>query len=407
MNTFGDSQQQFALCDARSIFSNRQRFRREALPLLQRANHFYCPAGRWPFCGWVLLPRSDYSKLNTYSTTLKLNIGDTTKANNVSTLSNLAIVQAQCVTRGLASDVDAMYLVELTDARGILYNEWFRWPASAEYNVRSPAYPGLFYSGSLSAGNAWTWSGMLQDMWTKMTPLGSWPGLPATPTGTPEGFWFSSVPGWSNLCDILDYLGMTVACDLTKASPYTIVNAGATDQTFLSLQTTYATNLEDDLEWIDTGAGRVPVSVDVVFRRRNEYYGSEETVRRDSLQWFSTPYYTVTVAAPAEFSAATGRHSIWSDFTVRYDQDGNPVAADVTTANSIATERVNQYFAKIYRQTLGYMSQVYSGALPFATGSQVDGVCWWLDNASGKYQSWKTQVLRGPQPPWPKLEVYY
>mgnify|MGYP001580758730 FL=1 len=241
---------------------------------------------------------------------------------------------------------------------------------------------------------------MLQNIWTQMgTFLGTWPGLPYAPAGTPEGFWFPGVSAWTALCQILDYLGMAVACDLTKTSSYTIVSIGASDTGFTELQDKYITNLEDDLAWIDTGAGRVPRTVKVLFRRRNAIYGTEETVtyRNDTMaqQWDMNSYYTVTVTAPALFANAVGTHFIWSDFTVRYDHDSNPVAADVATASTIAQERVTQYFDQIYSRTSGYMSRTYAGALPFTTGSQVDGVAWLQDYSNQSRHGWKTRIVRG------------
>lgn len=405
MNRFGTASTLYPLYDPRTVREARMRFRRDSIPLLDRANSFYCPSGRNPCRGWILMARGDYNKLDHYSTLLELEVGNPTQTNNIGTLSNLAIVQAQCVTRGLAADANALYLVEVTDRRGVLCNRWFQFPLQKFYNIRAAAYPQTFYSGSLNGGAAWSWSSMIGDIWgTMSTFLGTYPGLPITPTGVPEGWDFPGVPAWDALCDVLDHLGLTVACDLTSTTaPYTIVSEGAADTTFTALQTKYKTNLEDDQEWIDTGSGRVPSSVVVLFKRRNSIYGSEETVRYDSLQWEMTPYYSVTVAAPSTFSAAAGTHHLWSDFTVRYDQDGNPLSADTTTAAAIAAERVTQYFARIYHATLGSMTQTYAGALPFTTGSQVDGVCWYQDYRDDDRQGWRTQIVRCAHPPWPDL----
>jgi hypothetical protein len=356
--------------------------------------------------GWVLLPRYELSQLNLYATNLVLTIGDPTQPNNVQPLGNLSIKHAHCATRGLASDPNALYLIELTDDRGILSNEWFQFPLTAAYNIRAPAYPQTFFPWSLNSGTTWTWATMLQDIWTRMSSelVDTWPGLPSTPTGTPEGFWFQGVAAWPAFTDVLDYLGMTVACDLTNATtPYTIVNIGQADAAFAALQAKYATNIEDDLEWQDTGAARVPGTVYALFRRRNSIYGTEEVARYDSpFQWESGILYSVTVQAPATFTGAVGSHRIFCDFTVRYDQDGNPLADDVVQANAIAQERVGQYYNRIYRGTSGMMTQTYAGALPFVIGSQVDGVAYYQDYRFDDYGGWRTQIIRG-YPPWTEL----
>jgi hypothetical protein len=418
MNTFGPStSQRYALCNPQSARLARERFGRDEVPDLARANSLCVPTGRWPSRGWVLLARGDYDLIDPYSTTLQLDLGDPRLTDNVGTLKNLAVVQAQCVTRGIAADPTALYLVELTDARGILCNKWFQFPIEAKYNIRSPAYPQTFHPASMDTAGVtttWTWARMLEDMWGRMPLLGAWPGLPAgvTLAGTPEGFWFLGVPAWYAMCDVLDHLGLTVACDLTAAAPFTIVRPGATDAAFDLLHVKYATTasphyrLEDDLEWLDVGAGRVPKTVQVMFRRRNSVYGTEETVtyRDDDMarQWSMDSVYTVSVTAPATFTSAVGTHYLWSDFTVRYDESGNPLDADVAMAATIAQERVTQYFARVYRQTLGRMSRTFAGALPFKTGSQVDGVRWAMDHRRGDGGG-TTEIVRGILPPWPEL----
>lgn len=49
------------------------------------------------------------------------------------------------------------------------------------------------------------------------------------------------------------------------------------------------------------------------------------------------------------------------------------------------------------------MSQVYTGALPFVTGSQVDGVRYYQDYNDQDRQGWKTELVRGPYPPWAEV----
>ncbi len=346
------------------------------------------------------MSRHDYDLLDRYSTTLQVNIGDTRLPTNVGIMPNLSIVQAQCVTRGLAADPAALYLVEVTDGRGIVCNDWFQFPLTAQYNIRAPAYPQTFHPASMNGGTTWTWSTMLENIWTTMsTFLGAWPGLPSpAPTGTPEGFWFVGVSAWNALCDVLDHLGLTVSCDLTAATPYTIVRPGDADADFSVLTLQYANNLEDDLEWIDTGAGRVPKTVKMLFKRRNAVYGTEETTpyRSDVMadQWDMDVVYTVSVTAPSTFASATGTHYMWSDFTVRYDDSSNPLDADIATATTIAAERVTNYFARIYHATLGRMDRTYAGALPFSTGSQVDSVVWCMDHPPGSHFGWRTKLVR-------------
>lgn len=408
------------LYDPRYAREHRTRFRRDEVPELRLANSFYCPAGRWPCRGWVLLARKDYNQINKYATNLQLQVEDFVRP--AITLSGLSVVQARCVTRGVEADASAVYLVELTDARGLLWNRWFAKGTTSQYNVRSPAYPEQFYSPSLDAGSPWTWSRMCADLWSQMPLLGTYPGLPITPASTPEGWSFPGTPAWPALTEVLDHVGCNVACDLTNASPYTVVTSGAADPALDAAQALYAGLLEDDMEWIDTGAGRVPGSVEVLFHKRYQYYGTEETIRRDSLQWASTPYYPITVSAPAFFQNAPSstKHQMWDDFTVRFDVDGVPLPADVAAATAIANERVTQYFNDVYSGTSGFMKQLYSGVLPFKTGPQCDGVCYRMhfpadrrrrrpgaaalsERDEARRAGWVTEILRVQHgPPWPE-----
>lgn len=396
-NTFGTPIQQFPIIESCCIREHRDRFRRDALKDLQYANSYYSMSGRWPDKGWILIDRNSYNKIRNigngiYANNLQLNFQDF--VNPTLTISNLSIVQARCVTRGLATDNNAIYLVQLTNNQGVLYSPWFQYPVNAQYNVRVPSYESQYYTWSLNSGSTWTWDTMLNDLWSRTTLLGTYPHLPSTPTGTPENFILVGVPLWSSITRILEYLGMSVVNDYPN---FSIVTSGASDASFTALQSKYAKYLEDDMEYIDGGSGRVPSQMVVYFHRRNQYYGTEETVRNDQFNWQATPSYSITVSSPATFTNSAGVGHLWSDFTVRYDQDGNPLAADVTTASTIAQERAIQFYNNIFRGTTGFMRQVYSGVLPFTTGSLVDGVRWY-NGTSGNgepYGGWRTEIIRG------------
>lgn len=407
-NTFGpSSSQQYPLVDPRCVREERERFRRDSFPELDRANSYYSMTGEWPDVGWLLIDRASYNKLSPYTNTNILVMCDF--VNPPVIVTGLSIVQARCVTRGFASDPNAIYLLQVTNNQGVLYNPWFQYPINAQYNVVAPAYPGStlnpatgpqYYSGSLTGTNntdAWTWNGMVQDIWNKASALlGAYPGLPIIPNGAPENFIFVGVAQWTALSTVMDYLGLVVAGEFPN---FTIVVLGAADAAFSALLAKYDHAMEDSMEYLDIGSGRVPSQVVVYFHRRNQVYGVEETVRYDAPQWQNVPAYSVTVPGPSRFSSAVGTAFQWSDFTVRYDQDGNPLAVDVTKAQAIANERAIEFYATIYRGTVGFMRNVYAGLLPFATGSMVDGVRWFNTgkyNASeDKWCGWRTEVVRG------------
>jgi hypothetical protein len=400
-NSFGNSlSQQFPLVDPRRLRDARVRFRRGEIQELDYANSIWVQNGKWPARGWLLMRRKHFNQINTYSDSLVLVVADV-QTNTSMTFQNLTVVQARCVSRGVAADPEAVYLVEITDKQGVVYNQWFQYPTTSQYNIRAPAYPEQFYTPSLNAGMPWTWTSLIQDLWNQMTAiLGPYPGLPFVPAGTPEGFAFPGQSAWEALNHALDLLGCTVSSDLRQAAPYGIVQYGAADANVAALQAKYAGVLEDDLEYLDTGSGRVPGQVTVYFHVRYQYYGTEETVRSDVFQWSSFPLYPVTVAGPAPFNAAVGTAFLWDDFTVKLDINGMPLAADVATAQTIAAERTTQFYGRIHRATLGALDQTYTGALPFVTGGQVDGVSWRQDYERA---GWRTRIIRGPYPAFPEL----
>lgn len=393
-NTFGTSTKQVILCDPAEVRSSRARFRRPAVRELAFANSLYVPVGEMPVRGWILLVRSDYDLIRGYGTSFQLRIQS--RGQPALVFGNLSIVTARCVTTGVSGDPNAIYLVELTDARGVLANQWFAAPTNSYYNVLSPAYPGLYYDASLDGGAGgapWNWNDMVGDVWAQLPLLGAYPGLPSAPLSAPTNWNLPGVPAWRALCAMLSHVGMAVSCDLTLAAPYGIVNLGAADAAFAALTLKHDPP-QDDLEPLDVGAGRVPGTVIVYFRRINQQYGTEETVRRDVNQWATSSVYSVSVPAPAIFAGAPGTGHLFDDFAVRYDIDNQPLAADVITAGLIAAERVTQYFQDIYAGTLGAMNRLYAGALPFSAGSLVDGVCWSQDYSAGR-AAWTTRVVRG------------
>jgi hypothetical protein len=393
--TFGQLGSGFPLVDVRCIKEHRHRFRRDMFQELDQANSYYSMSGRWPDVGWLLMDRVRYDQINPYATDLQLTIEDF--VNPPLVLNNLTVVQARCVTKGISADPNAIYLIQVTNTEGVLYNPWFQFPVNAQYNVRAPAYDGQYYSGSLNSGVPWTWDTMVGNLWAQApTLLGPYPHLPITPTSTPENFIFVGIPLWEAISRIMDYLGLAISGGYPT---YSIVVPGAPDTAYTALDAKYAKYLEDSMEYLDTGSGRVPSTVVVYFHKRYQYYGTEETVRNDSYQWQNTPLYQVTVPAPALFADAAGTAYLWADFTVRYDMNGNPLTADVATAATIAQERVNQFFDTIYRGTQGFLRHVYSGVLPFTTGSLVDGVRWFntgmIGDSDDAYAGWRTEVIRG------------
>lgn len=179
------------------------------------ANSYFCPLGPEPGVGHVLMMQSDLSAIDT--------TGDMTLAFDDGTLvkfTKLQFVNAMAVSEGTLT-ANRVYLVKVADKR--LGYKKFAPPLNKAYNVRS--YVSLreptetakivaadCYTESLNSGALWTWTTMLQNIWSNGS-YGTWPGLPSTPAGYPEGFHFTGESNWEALNGVLDLLDFAVKCD--------------------------------------------------------------------------------------------------------------------------------------------------------------------------------------------------
>ena len=175
------------------------------------ANRFTHPVGLLPGRGYLLLGRAAVNKLDAGARG-KLVFGAFPVGDNPQTLT-LANVRAvgtpQALTPGLRDDEATLYLVEVADRRidcvGL---------ANKRYNWRlHPDAPYEKYSTYDGATTAWTWTQVLTDLWNAVGNLGSWPGLPRTPAGTPEQIDATAQRAADVLEDLLLLNGMGVKYD--------------------------------------------------------------------------------------------------------------------------------------------------------------------------------------------------
>lgn len=184
-----------------------------------KANVFRHPAGRGPGTGAVLMTKATLDKINTDSADghelrFEDNSGEVT-------FKKVSVIKAECVLPGAKSDPNNVYLVHLADRR-----HFFRKPIGKAFNVRNAK--GTEYVASTKNGSsAWTWATMTTNIWDAVGELGTFPGLPFTPHGTPEGFEYWDVSAWDALNDVLARVGCEVVMDLVTEM-WTIVRAGET-----------------------------------------------------------------------------------------------------------------------------------------------------------------------------------
>lgn len=363
-----------------------------------RANGVLNPLGQGPARGWLLLLRRHLLALDLdalHAVTLDDGLG------RVLVLYNLVVArEPACVTPGATADPDAVYLVELADSRWRVHNPYYSVPANKQYNVRAPGWGGAYYDDSRNAGSDWTWSTLAGDLWGLMsTQLGTFPGLPVTPDGTPEGWAFPGVPAWPALCRVLHRIGCAVACDLTRpTSQYSVVQVGATDAAATAALALASGRKILDREYLPQVRGRVPYGVRVYFHRQNEHYGTEETTQKTSSQWQTASVYSVDVAGPDAADAEPGvYHPVWDDLPALYDYAGS--VTNAAACSTRATERANDFYRMLRATGGGRLHQAYSGLLRLSASSVLRGVAWRQDPlglGGGDPGGMITEVVRHP-----------
>ncbi len=358
-----------------------------------RANCFLSPLGEAPGRGWLLLSRASLNALtldSLQSLVLTDDLGTTL------TFHSLVYVTARNLMSGVVGDASALYLVEIADSRWRCHNAIYSVPLVKQYNVRAPAWGGVYYDDSRNAGSDWTWTTLITDVWNTMSAqLGTFPSLPVSPNGTPEGWIFNGEPAWQALNQLLWRVGCAVACDLTKSTAqYSIVQVGATDTVNSSLITSVEAKGKRiaDEEFIEAIRGRVPYGVEVAFHRQQSDYGTERTTPKDLTQWNQHAIYTVQVVGPDSASAEPGVYTLlWDDLPALYDATGT--LTNSAALSTRATERSNDYFRMLRTNGGTRLHKTYSGIYGFTPGSILKGVAW---RESPEFGAFTTEIVRHP-----------
>lgn len=346
------------------------------LPLFQ-TNCFALPLHEAAHA-WILVLRSDLDKLNLnnrYSLTFT---SDSPVATSI-TWRNLVLCREPQAVIGAhtADDPDGVCLVELSDVRWLAKNPTFAQSINEQYNVQATADLSsgstLYYEDSLNAGVAWTWAQMIGDVWATMAMLGTFPGIPFTPDGTPQGFTFQGIAAWDALTLLLQRIGCAVRADLTQAagSQFTIVRVGAADSATAAIIA--AAESRDrkihDAEFQDLGILQ-PFGVRVFFLR-------DKTIAARNSTWETTNIYSVDVDGDVDGAEPGVYTPIWDDMPALDD------GTDITNAAALATraaERAADYFREIGANGGLLLWKRYSGLLAITTGSTFKGVRWVADH---------------------------
>ena len=368
-----------------------------------RANSFRCPLGPAPGRGWFLLPRISLQTIlggesfSSYFThTARFYAGAVTIA-----LSPMIPVRATGVTiLKDRQEQEAAWLLEVADKR-ILGNMS---TIAAQYNVRRPQEvlnSRLFYTPTLNSNDPWTWTTMLQDIWSKLPSQVFGSSLPTLPNvgflASPENWRFFGISAWQALNLVLEYLGFAVAYNPTNDT-FSIVQQGVD-------HAASSTTLEEEdfnrRVWDGAGLNydrtTFPQTIRCYFKKLKWGYGDDATQPSTSDAWQLSPFHTVdnpTDVLAAIPGTVLGFHE---DLVAYYDQAGTLL--NTSEINLRASDRRylflrNRGNNNRSSEAIGFTTdtgthRAYSGLLSLAPTSRITGVAW-RNYGDGI----KTEVLR-------------
>jgi hypothetical protein len=342
-----------------------------------KANKFVCPLGAEAGRGHLLMRRGDIDAVN-HASTHHLKFTSLTNGTNhrTATLQSLVVVAVSAAIPGVRGDADAYALVEIADRR----YRYKHIPVDAAYNLRSTP-GGSYYSGTLNTGVAWTWTQIAEQLWNAVgvTRLGTYPGLPFTPHGTPDGWEFWQQSAIDALHLFLDRLGCRLKLNVTTDA-FSIVRVGSDDADYDKATTAFDRRRLWEEECDEAVKGSVPQYVRVIFPKQPVTPGS-------------SPWYAVDVTDPTgspETDYEAGSYVIvQDDLPAIYDTSA--VLTNSATLSARATDRATDFFRALREGTVR-MNVVYEGAISdpgLVGGSLVNRVAWY-DVGNGV----KTEVAR-------------
>src|SRR3990167_1240959 len=346
-------------------------------PEWDRVNSLFNPLGA-PAYGWFMVRRKILDKIGVNATcTLKIedDEGRSLTANNL-----VIAKEPDVILPGKDGDENSIYMVQLGDQRHLLADPFLGVTINKQYNVRAPAWGGVYYDDTRNSGSDWTWSTMIQDIWQTCAVLGTFPSLPFTPHGTPEGWKFPGLGAWDALCQVLWRIGCAVKWNPEAISDqYTIVRVGSDDAASDKVlsEAIKAKRLIYDRYYMTSSKGRVPKKTRILFHRQEEHYGTEQTTPKSSDQWSTSSVHEETVTgANTTDSDANTIHTIWDDLPALYDVSGNITNQVDLTAR--AQERSDDFY-RMLQYGGGRMLKTFSGILAIQPGSKIKGVSWGQD----------------------------
>ncbi len=327
-----------------------------AAPWLGRTG-FDCVLGPGPGVGLILMAWHDYADLDREAGHELVISGDA-KGGRVA-LQGILPVRAYAAVPGARHDATTSFVIELADRRILAAAGP---PLNKSYNVRLPDGSGYFSASQDTGPTPWTWATMLADIWAANGFLGSYPGLPHTPDGTPEGFVFHGVSSYAALNEVLGRVGCALKLDVL-ADAYSIERIATTN--------TVAENALRKLD--DTRRVWDAYPAEPVRTRLPQYARVHFPIVRDAaLATGATPLYTVDVAGGDTGAEAGTYVSLFDPLPALYDDAGG--LTNSTALNNRATDRAADWYRQARENRL---ARVFSGAAgDLMPCSRLKGTSW-------------------------------
>lgn len=338
------------------------------------ANGYWCPLGPEPGVAHVLMKRGDLE-------TLSLNSKLTLRINDSKSVSfpGLWYINAVAVSSGPALNASRVYLVKLADSRYMLKK--FGGTLNKGYNVHgyvslrdltdttTDLLPEDCYSESLNSGALWTWATMLENIWNLLPNAGTFPGLPATPAGNPEGFHFTGESTWAAFNAILDHVNFALQYNpLTDA--FAIVDLRTSQSGLSNALTANGLPMLDYAPYAGV-ASHFPASVVNHYPEGTSQYGAFDDAPLDDNYLFGAEL--AESATTSKTGAVTGtKIDLYDNRQMRTDDPLLPKTSRTTETTQRKTDWLARQNTSESYAHLEYQG-VVSNVLP---GSQVKAVHW-------------------------------
>lgn len=353
----------------------------------RKANAVFCPLGPAPTQAWFLMTKGSLDELDENAAHTvrwkQITRADDGSADVVTTLqfAGLYMVSAERLLHGGPGDANALFLVELADARLLAARNSDC--GSIIANVRTFA-SNVDY---LPETAQYTWHSLVEALWDACGLLGTFPGLPSglPIDGVPDSTWLIGLNAWRALTAVLDQLDCGIVHNVPVmlnedgtpiAEPdttYSIVQLGAS-QTIAAAASTLQWNAEP----LTMAASQAAATLNVYFYYHRQNYGQERDTEIDS-NWAVNGAGDYT-AISTGITGAVGTKAIWDDLKLVLDENSSPL-----NFSSIITRAGNRRDRYATRWTVENQHRIHYGLLgDFLPGGQIRATLWrnWDDGDS-------------------------